>query len=141
MVYEENIMSVTGLDHFNIRAKDLDGMRDFFVDIIGLSEGDRPSFEFPGYWLYAGDAGAVIHLVDAERPRGYVSGHGEDDAVGTGVVDHLAFKGVDAPGLLAKLEEQNIEHTIRTLPNGAAKQIFVKGPEGVVIEVVYPTEA
>lgn len=132
-------MSISGLDHFNIRAKDLDGMRDFFVDVIGLSEGDRPSFEFPGYWLYAEDAGAVIHLVGKDRQRGYVSGHGDDDRDGTGVVDHLAFKGTDAPGLLARLDERGIEYRKRELPNGAAKQIFVKGPEGVVIEVVYPT--
>ena len=62
-------MSISGLDHFNIRAKDLDGMRDFFVDVIGLTEGDRPSFEFPGYWLYAGDAGAVVHpLASRDAP-------------------------------------------------------------------------
>tara|TARA_R110000868_G_scaffold46790_9_gene154249 strand:- start:1722 stop:2123 length:402 start_codon:yes stop_codon:yes gene_type:complete len=131
-------MTITGLDHFNIRAKKLDAMRDFFVEVIGLTEGDRPSFQFPGYWLYAGDAGAVIHLVGSDRERGYVTGHGGDDRDGTGVVDHLAFKGVDASQLLARLEDRGIEYTRRDLPNGAARQIFVAGPEGVTIEVVFP---
>ena len=63
-------MTILGLDHFNIRARDLTGMRDFFVDVIGLREGDRPSFRFAGHWLYAGDAGAVVHLVGADRERG-----------------------------------------------------------------------
>lgn len=133
-------MTITGLDHFNIRAKELDAMRDFFVDVIGLTEGDRPSFQFPGYWLYAGDAGAVIHLVGSDRERGYVSGHGGDDRDGTGVVDHLAFKGTDAAALLERLKTHGIEHQVRELPNGAARQIFCAGPEGVTIEVVFPTD-
>ena len=40
-------MSISGLDHFNIRARDMDAMRDFFVDVIGLTVGDRPNFPFP----------------------------------------------------------------------------------------------
>ncbi|MEQ8228589.1 MAG: VOC family protein [Rhodospirillales bacterium] len=132
-------MSISGLDHFNIRAKDLDGMRDFFTDVIGLNVGDRPDFPFAGYWLYgAAEAGAIIHLVGANRERGYVTGHGDDDRAGTGVVDHLAFRGTDAGALLARLKDRGIDHSIRELPNGAAGQIFVKGPEGVVIEVVFP---
>lgn len=134
-------MTISGLDHFNIRAKQLDAMRDFFVDIIGLREGDRPSFEFPGYWLYGAEgSGAIVHLVGTDRERGYVSGHGTDDRDGTGVVDHLAFKGSDAPGLLARLDARGIEYRKRELPNGAARQIFVSGPEGIVIEVVFPTD-
>ena len=133
-------MTISGLDHFNIRAKDLSAMRDFFVDVIGLTEGDRPNFTFSGHWLYAGDAGAVVHLVGADRERGYVPGHGEDDRAGTGVVDHLAFRGTDAPALLARLDARGIDYRKRELPNGAAKQVFVSGPEGVVIEVVFPTE-
>ncbi|MEK9671734.1 MAG: VOC family protein [Rhodospirillaceae bacterium] len=134
-------MSITGLDHFNLRPENLDGMRDFFVDIIGLTEGDRPSFTFPGYWLYGETgSGAVVHLVGRDRERGYVSGHGDDDHTGTGVVDHLAFRSGDAEALLKRLDDAGIEYTKRDLPNGAAKQIFVKGPEGVVVEVVFPTD-
>lgn len=134
-------MSISGLDHFNLRPENLDGMRDFFVDVIGLTEGDRPSFKFSGYWLYGDEgSGAVVHLVGRDRERNYVSGHGADDSSGTGVVDHLAFRGGDAEGLLARLDEQGVEYTKRELPNGAAKQIFVKGPEGVVVEVVFPVE-
>jgi catechol 2,3-dioxygenase-like lactoylglutathione lyase family enzyme len=132
-------MTISGLDHFNIRATDLDTMRDFFVDVIGLTEGDRPSFDFPGYWLYADGAGAVVHLVGADRERGYVSGHAGGAATGTGVVDHLAFRGTDADALIARLETHGVDHTVRELPNGAARQVFCAGPEGVTIEIVIPT--
>lgn len=91
-IKEAPTMTVKGLDHFNIRAHDLDGMRDFFVDVIGLSEGDRPSFEFPGHWLYGAEgSGAVVHLVGVDREWGYVSGHGDDHRHGTGVVIEMAY--------------------------------------------------
>lgn len=131
-------MTILGLDHFNIRARDLKGMRDFFVDVIGLREGDRPNFAFAGHWLYAGDAGAVVHLVGADRERGYVTGHGEGDTAAGGPVDHLAFRGSDWPALKDRLDRHGADYRERMLPNGAAAQVFIAGPEGVTIEVVFP---
>jgi len=55
-------MTVKNLDHFNIRASGplLEELREFYCDLIGLSEGFRPPFEEAGYWLYAGDL-AILH--------------------------------------------------------------------------------
>ncbi|MEQ9558086.1 MAG: VOC family protein [Rhodospirillales bacterium] len=136
-------MTISGLDHFNIRARDMDAMRDFFVEVIGLTVGARPDFPFPGYWLYGTEgSGAVVHLVPGDRERNYVVGHGagQDNGIqeGTGVVDHLAFKGTDGAGLIERLKARGIDHTARELPGGAAQQIFCAGPEGVTIEVVIP---
>jgi catechol 2,3-dioxygenase-like lactoylglutathione lyase family enzyme len=49
-------MRITHIDHYNIRLKpsDLKAIRDFYVNVIGLTEGARPYFKFPGYWLYGG---------------------------------------------------------------------------------------
>ena len=85
-----------------------------------------------------------MHLVPGDRARNYVVGHGtgQENGIqdGTGVVDHLAFKGTDAAGLIERLTTHGIDHTARDLPGGAAQQIFCAGPEGVTIEVVIPTE-
>ena len=122
-------MSISGLDHFNIRARDMDAMRDFFVDVIGLTVGDRPNFPFPGYWLYGTEgSGAIVHLVPGDRARNYVVGHGtgQENGIqdGTGVVDHLAFKGTDAAGLIERLTTHGIDHTARPAGRGGAADLL-----------------
>jgi catechol 2,3-dioxygenase-like lactoylglutathione lyase family enzyme len=42
-------MKLKSLDHILVLADDLEATKDFYVDIIGLSVGDRPDFSFPGY--------------------------------------------------------------------------------------------
>lgn len=57
------------LDHVNLRTGHLDKMIRWYSDVLGLSEGWRPPFAFPGAWLYAGDT-PVVHLVAVEgTPR------------------------------------------------------------------------
>ena len=71
-------MLINSLDHCAIRTTKLQETRDFFVDILGLEDGERPDFPFPGAWLYT-DSAAVIHSigVDPDDPSGlqrYVGG-------------------------------------------------------------------
>ena len=71
-------MLINSLDHCSIRTTNLQETREFFVDILGLADGKRPDFPFPGAWLYT-DSTAVIHLigVDPDDPSGlleYVGG-------------------------------------------------------------------
>ncbi|MEM7238203.1 MAG: VOC family protein, partial [Pseudomonadota bacterium] len=57
------------LDHVNIRTSRLDEMIRWYVDVMGLTEGWRPPFAFPGAWLYAGDA-AIVHLIGVDAEPG-----------------------------------------------------------------------
>jgi catechol 2,3-dioxygenase-like lactoylglutathione lyase family enzyme len=54
---------VLGLHHFTIRCSgtELERLRDFYCDVLGMKEGPRPDFGFPGHWLYLGDS-ALLHL-------------------------------------------------------------------------------
>lgn len=125
------------LDHILIRASDLAAMRDFFVDVIGFVEGPRPPFPFPGCWLY-GDGRPQIHLVsaaanDAQR------GHLGTAAAGTsGAVDHVAVQGADYPALIDRLRQQRSPFIERHLPAEGHLQIFVSGPDGVKVEMLFP---
>ena len=50
-------MAVDQLQHVNIRCADVHRSRDFYEQMLGLSEGERPPFASVGYWLdreYAG---------------------------------------------------------------------------------------
>ncbi len=127
------------LDHFTIRTADLDATRDFFTGVIGLTVGDRPPFSFPGHWLY-GDGRAIVHLVGVESGRSYVHGHASTDKVGvdTGAVDHLAFRGEDYAGTLARLTGHGCDYSERTVPGRGDRQIFIRGPHNLIVELVFP---
>ena len=76
-------MNVGVLDHFNIRTRDLKATVRFYEDILGLENGARPNFAFPGAWLYS-EGRAVVHLVD-------ISPTEEPQKPDSGVVHHVAF--------------------------------------------------
>ncbi len=137
-------MPLTGLDHCAIRTGDLVATRDFFVDVLGLEDGDRPPFPFPGHWLYC-EGRPVVHLIglDTAGSSGLVEYMGEDRKealTGTGAVDHLAFTAADLEGMRARIKELGIESRERAVPDLALHQIFVVDPNGVTVEINFPTD-
>ena len=58
-------MGIAKLDHYAIRTAKLEETRRFYVEAIGLNEGRRPPFDFPGAWLYQ-DGVAMVHLVGVD---------------------------------------------------------------------------
>jgi catechol 2,3-dioxygenase-like lactoylglutathione lyase family enzyme len=116
---------VNGLDHINIRTADLAATRALFVDVLGLSEGWRPPFPFPGAWLYAGDKD-VVHLVEVDRPAAESAGSS---------LDHFAFDIADYDEALARVEKTGLSFRATATPGTSVKQIFVRDPNGVTIEL------
>jgi catechol 2,3-dioxygenase-like lactoylglutathione lyase family enzyme len=123
-------MAVQGVDHYTILTNDLAATRHFYCDLLGLTEGDRPPFSFPGAWLYAGGH-PVVHVI-AGRP---IPG----DGAATGAVDHLAFRAAGDPQTLKrKLEAEGIVVSSRTVPASGVRQLFCRDPSGVQIELNFP---
>ena len=95
-------MTISKLDHYSVRTADVDGTRRFYEETLGLKDGPRPPFPFPGAWLYCGDS-PVVHVigVDPKDAGGLQSYFGErgPSAGGTGAVDHIAFVGTDFAGM------------------------------------------
>ena len=54
-------MTIRGIDHINIATTKLKETRDFYVDVLGLTEGERPPFDFEGHWLYA-EGFPIVHM-------------------------------------------------------------------------------
>ena len=135
-------MLINSLDHCAIRTTKLQETRDFFVDILGLEDGERPDFPFPGAWLYT-DRTAVIHLigVDPDDPSGlqrYVGGEISTEALqGSGAFDHIAFRANDPSVLTERLKQADYEYRERQVPNMNLFQIFVEDPNGITIELNY----
>jgi catechol 2,3-dioxygenase-like lactoylglutathione lyase family enzyme len=138
-------MSLSSLDHCSIRTVKLAETRDFFVDILGMADGDRPTFPFPGNWLYV-DGRAVVHLVgvDPDDPSGleqYLGGKVDAESLdGSGAFDHIAFRAKDAGPLIARLKEKGYPYFERQVPSMNLHQVFVEDPNGITIELNYWAE-
>jgi len=87
------------LQHFTIEPQDLERTREFYCDVLGLENGDRPPLDFPGYWLYSGGV-ATVHLMGTRKPReGIVVRGTEKKYEDTGRLDHIAFAATDPDGV------------------------------------------
>jgi catechol 2,3-dioxygenase-like lactoylglutathione lyase family enzyme len=124
-------MSVGALDHFNIRTRNLAETVRFYEDVLGLEKGPRPNFAFPGAWLYS-EGRAVVHLVDISRTD-------EPQKPDSGVVDHVAFVSRGFSGMKQRLQSKGVAFDAREVPGGDLWQIFVRDPNGVMIELNYET--
>ena len=117
-------MLVDKLEHYNIVTEKLDESVTFYVEIVGLENGDRPNFGFPGAWLYAG-ADPVVHLMQL----------GENREPGSGSIDHVAFRGSDYETYKQHLESRGIDYTERFVEDAAMHQLFINDPNGVKVEI------
>lgn len=125
------------INHVLIRTKNLKQMTRFLTSVTALKEGYRPPFPFPGVWMY-GDDKPLIHLAESNR---------EDDAQakyldsnefhGIGAVDHVALDGGNYDELMTRLKKHQISFTERTVPLTFEHQVFVLGPEGIKLEMIF----
>lgn len=135
-------MSISRLDHYSIRTTDLDRTRRFYTEIIGLAVGPRPTFPFPGVWLYNGDQ-AVVHVVgiDVNDPKGladYLGDRGLEDQDGTGTIDHVAFLCGDVDGMRARFKAAGVVTREREVASLRLLQVFIEDPNGVTLELNFP---
>jgi catechol-2,3-dioxygenase len=101
-------------------------LKDFYCDVVGLSEGPRPAFERFGFWLYIGDKD-VLHLITPKD--------GDDRSPQKSSFDHVAFKTGDYEGVLKKLKTLNITFEEKLIPGMSAHQIFLRDPAGNRVEL------
>jgi catechol 2,3-dioxygenase-like lactoylglutathione lyase family enzyme len=124
-------MPVEMLEHYTIRCQSLERTRDFYRDVLGLIDGDRPNFPFKGFWMWLGGV-PIVHLVDA---RESTERDGPQVGVDTAALDHIAFRGVDIEATRATLKAHDLKFRENTVPGGRIHQVFVRDPDGILIEL------
>jgi catechol 2,3-dioxygenase-like lactoylglutathione lyase family enzyme len=120
-------MSVGMLDHYNVSTRNLRDTVRFYEEVLGLVNGPRPPFDFPGAWLYS-EGHPVLHLND-------ISPTDKPQRPDSGVIDHIAFgsRGFDA--IKQHLARKNVPFRVNEVPNSSRRQIFLTDPNNVLIEL------
>jgi catechol 2,3-dioxygenase-like lactoylglutathione lyase family enzyme len=137
-------MSLKTFEHVLILADDLKKTKEFYVDLLGLKDGYRPDFPFPGHWLYLNedDKAACIHLAMRMQGDGqdYYIGKKDNVKSGSGAIDHVAFNCEDIDSMKEMFDNKSIEYTHRKVPGFPLEQLFVDDPDGVKVELNFPTK-
>jgi len=132
-------MPIVELNHYLIRATNLKASRDFYVNVLGMDEMDRPNYPVPGYWL--GINGVVqVHMAPDNIPNRelYYLGTPKDAVSGkpgTGSIDHVAFVATDYKTVLENLKAWNVAYRPRYLKESQLFQVFIQDPDGITIEL------
>jgi catechol 2,3-dioxygenase-like lactoylglutathione lyase family enzyme len=130
-------MPLFELNHFFVRASNLERSRAFYVDALGFEVMPRPITEFPGYWLGVGGQ-IQLHMGLDGAPGieqyliGTTAGSARDNA---GVIDHIAFQGSDADAMAQRLRAHGVAFKTRHIPSLGMLQFFVPDPDGLMLEL------
>ena len=120
-------MSVGVLDHYNVSTRNLRDTVRFYEEVLGLVNGPRPPFDFPGAWLYS-EGHPVLHLND-------ISPTDKPQRPDSGVIDHIAFGSRGFETIKQHLTRKGGSFRANEVPNSTRRQIFVTDPNNVLIEL------
>ena len=122
-------INVGRLDHYNVSTRNLGATIRFYEEVLGLVNGPRPPFDFPGAWLYS-DGHPVLHLND-------ISPTDTPQRPDSGVIDHVAFGSRGFEEMKQRLAQKGVQFRVNNVPNSTRRQIFVTDPNNVLIELNY----
>lgn len=124
-------MRINRIDHFNICTRDVDALCEFYTTVLGLEIGDRPPFPNPGVWLYAAGH-PILHVGIAKDGEQ----EGRDDTL---PLDHIALETEGILDAVARIEKAGIDYRLVDVPGREMKQIFIRDPDGVALELNFTT--
>jgi catechol-2,3-dioxygenase len=124
-------MTVLGIAHYNFRLERalMEQVRDFYVQVVGMSLGPRPAADIHGFRLYAGGRD-VLHLaeedpLDKRRP-------GSDTTF-----DHVALDCSDWPAQRRQLLAHSVPFVEERDPAICRLQVFFRDPAGNGVELIF----
>lgn len=115
--------------HMSVQITDLEKSREFYENVLGFEQTERPDFGFPGVWYQLGDM--QVHLI------GEIPGmdRATPPATLSPIATHLAFQIDDYQQTLEALEAKGL--TVAGLGEEVG-QMFLADPDGNVIELIVP---
>jgi catechol 2,3-dioxygenase-like lactoylglutathione lyase family enzyme len=132
-------ISVKHIDHVTLVVKDLDRSRQFYGDLLGMQEIDRPAFRFPGLWFEAGKT--QVHLI-AEHEESGPAKVCVPEGCQLSRTRHFAFEVDDAEAVVQRLHELDVPIAAgpKQRPDGPT-QLYITDPDGNLVELFsFPRE-
>ena len=133
MDLSNNSLQVLSFDHITLIVSDLEATRNFYVDVLGMHESDRPDFDFPGAWFEIGNV--QIHAT-LESDLAGLAGWGDRNVKSISRGHHFAFEVQDLDAALAQVHSLGIEigDGPKTRPDGA-RQLYIYDPDRHLVEL------
>jgi hypothetical protein len=154
-------MNVLGLNHFNITASPalIEQLKNFYVNVIGLTLGPRALLDHDGFWLYAGEF-SIVHLSAREQStcqQSICRNIAETTAAKKvplevplevtlveSCFNHISLSCVGLAATIEKMIAMEIPYKITEVLGvgleGGQTQIFIKDPAGIGVELTFFNE-
>jgi catechol 2,3-dioxygenase-like lactoylglutathione lyase family enzyme len=116
---------IVGMNHFTVIAQDKTATLNFYVGLLGLTEGYRPDLGFDGAWLYAGGSHAILHMY-FDRPVPQPP---------AGAIDHMAFTATNLKAVKARFDAAGLKYDLRRQTGAGTWQLFSHDPNGAKVEL------
>ena len=128
-------MPTASLDHVNIQTTRLADTVRFFADVLELTAGDPPPPLDPALvqWMFDDTGRAIFHLTTPGSIGGY------NESADTGAVHHVALDCSGHDAMVSRLDRLGVDHRDNHVVAIDLKQIFVRDPNGVLLELNYRT--
>lgn len=119
----ENILQ---LHHSSLIVSNTQASLDFYTQVIGLKQLERPNLSFPGAWLAIGNQ--QIHLLELDNPDPIIGRpeHGGKDR-------HIAFIVLDLDKIKTALEAGAIRYSLSL---SGRKALFCRDLDGNALEFI-----
>jgi catechol-2,3-dioxygenase len=121
-------MGLERLDHINVNTTQLEKLKAFYSNVLGMSPGPRPNFSFGGAWMYCGGRPAV-HLVERAEL---------EPVKGDLKLQHFAFAAKGLGEFLARLSQLDVPYRVGILDDFEICQINLTDPDGNHLHVDFP---
>jgi lactoylglutathione lyase len=123
-------MKIHELNHVAIHVADVERSSAFYRDVLRLEPIPRPAFDFPGAWFRLGTT-QELHLI---------GWRGQPVVPATDGNNHFALRVDDLTAWEEHLKQAGAEFRPRKRRPDGAWQVYVRDPDGHVIELFTASE-
>ncbi len=130
-------MGIRRLDHVNIRTPHLEATLAFYTNVLGMRATPPPGMNdiANAAWIVDDGGAAALHIGRAGLVYPGDAGIAPPAEPGSAMVHHVAFDCDEHAVVLGRLETAGVDHFRNDMPEYGLRQIFVRDPNGVLIEL------
>jgi len=122
------MIEIVGMHHISLTVTKLEECKHFYGNILGLTEIERPPFDFPGAWYQIGDQ--QLHLIAYPESSTFRAKKNIDTKDG-----HFAIRVKNYDAAITCLRENNVPYFENKGTKSGFVQVFCTDPDNNLIEL------